>query len=206
MRFMARIGAYFALMSNQLPLDRGEAVRPPRPAAPRTRSGPQPLAAARQVVPRDPALRRAPLPAARRRVVVIYAWFASCSRAATRAGIEYVEGVMRWQHTRHRVRVRARDRRVPAVPARAVVARDGNRVTDPDRPRRLPGRSVARDGIETRSRVLLATVACCSPSRRAPPPLRRPTRPATSRRSRPPAARPSASTRPARRAWSRCSP
>ena len=65
LRFQNRVGAYLALLNDQYPsTDEHQSVRLELPY-PDAKQGPQSLAAARQVVARDPALDRAGLPLAR---------------------------------------------------------------------------------------------------------------------------------------------
>ena len=87
LRFANRVGVYFALMDDRYPSTDEEQSRTSRRRLPRRPTGTEPLAAARQVVPRDPAL---PRTRSSSTWCVVRARSApgsrSCSRVATRAG------------------------------------------------------------------------------------------------------------------------
>jgi Domain of unknown function (DUF4389) len=93
------VGVYLALMDDRYPsTDEQQAVAaslrlPGRPP------GAEALAAARQVVPRDPALRRAVFLDIAAVVVAIGAWFAILFSGRYPRGIfDYVAGVIRWHN------------------------------------------------------------------------------------------------------------
>ena len=122
LRFTNRVGTYVALMSDRYPsTDENQYVELgfPYPDAPR----PQPLAAAGQVAARDPALHRALLPLHRRRLrgdrrlVRDPVHRPLPERASSTTSRACFAGTTAWW-----LRVRARHRRVPAVPAEAVTA------------------------------------------------------------------------------------
>ena len=99
-RFSNRVGVYLALMDDRYPSTDEQQCGPPRLPLSRRRSRPQPLAAAGQVVPGDPALHRALLPLTSAAFfVVIVAWFAILFTGRYPRGLfDFVEGVIRWHN------------------------------------------------------------------------------------------------------------
>ena len=123
MRFLNRIGVYLALLDDRYPsTDERQSVMFDMPY-PDAKNEPEPLAAARQVDPRDPALRRARVSrhrsVLRRRLRVVRDHLhrpLSARRFRLRGrGHSLVQ-------PRPRVRVRPRHRRVPTVPPQPLAS------------------------------------------------------------------------------------
>ena len=125
LRFSNRVGIYVALMDDRYPsTDEHQSVHLDFPY-PDAEARAEPLAAAGEVVPRDPALRRlARSSTSAAFFVVIVAWFAILFTGRYPRGLfDYVEGVIRWQNRVVGVRLHPRHRRVPTVPPRRLTTR-----------------------------------------------------------------------------------